>query len=390
MPNLPVRYRVWVGGLPPDIQKEDLFAKFSKFGCVRDIVVRTSERDTYAFLTYPEKEEAEEAIARMDRSCIWGAPVKVNISKDFAPTGPRQRGPEGKPLDVPVERRQLGLPPPVGWRAPAQRSRSARSRQSESSASRSPQGNRPRRSRSPRANRHHAGKQQRGMTVEEKAAMDDRGRNEVKSLQPAPRSAPCRGTVCSGRCGIPGRCGLPLPRDPAAFRALWPSPTRRSMLALPSRNCSFSPGPLPTTEQEEGEDFLFDRQGRPHSPRRPPSRALPQVSPPGGSDSCVPPAGPRTPVPESLRRDSRPSCGHQVTLENIPDDMSWEELKDLGKQYGVSVTFARTFRRGSTFVGVLEFSDPVDSKHCAQKLNGRRMEDGSSAMRVYEGEMWSA
>lgn len=102
------------------------------------------------------------------------------------------------------------------------------------------------------------------------------------------------------------------------------------------------------------------------------------------------------PQPRELRelpapsQPDLPSAGHQVTIENIPDDMSWLELKDLGKQYGPSVSFSRTYRRGSTFLGTLEYAEAADASRCIQALNGRRIQGGAEPMRAYEGNAWNA
>lgn len=79
---------------------------------------------------------------------------------------------------------------------------------------------------------------------------------------------------------------------------------------------------------------------------------------------------------------------HPITIENIPDDMSWLELKDLGKEYGASVTFSRTYRRGSVCYGMLEFAEAGDAQRTIWELDGRRIQGGTLPMRVYEGDRW--
>lgn len=70
--------------------------------------------------------------------------------------------------------------------------------------------------------------------------------------------------------------------------------------------------------------------------------------------------------------------------------MGWLELKDLGREYGPTVTFSKTYRRGNSFFGVLDYADAADARRCAKELDGRRMQGGTLPMRVYEGDVWDA
>lgn len=70
--------------------------------------------------------------------------------------------------------------------------------------------------------------------------------------------------------------------------------------------------------------------------------------------------------------------------------MSWLELKDLGKEYGDSVTFSRTYRRGSVFFGMLEFGEESDARRTIAELDGRRIQGGTVPMRAYEGDSWNS
>jgi len=304
MAHAPPRYRVWVGGLPKTIQKEDLYAKFSKYGPISDITIRSSEVDTYSFITYADRRDAEEAISRMDRSCAWGAPVKVNISKDFAPNGPRPRGPDGRPINAspPSSGITHGCGRAVSRYSPKRRCSPSKRRRSRSARSREFR----RRLRS----------------------------HSCESL--LPRSSSCHRMDRSP-------LGPPRVYSPARGR----SPPRQG----PSRRCS-SPARRPPRDR--------------HSPPRDPT-APPWIA--GGP----PPIG-----------------DYRITIENIPDDMGWLELKDLGREYGSSVTFSRTYRRGSVTYGMLEFADVKDAQRCLQSLDGRRIQGGTQPMRVSEGDSWNA
>lgn len=357
-----VRYRVWVGGLPKDVQKDDLAARFSKYGAITDIVVRNSDHDTYSFITYTDREEAELAIARMDRSCAWGAPVKVNISKDFAPNGPRQRGADGKILNTAPARR----PSP-----PARRQRS--STPPRLSSPRRESGRR--RSRSPPI-----------PPMRDFAA--------PRGYSPPPRHG---GGAYGGGYGGPQRGYSPPPRD-----RFGPDLSQRYDRYLPpGRGYS----PLPS----EGYRALGDAHARRLAPSRGPRpRDYPPEPPPGPTRVYEPlslrgyddrhPGGlrpsrihGRSPPPAALPRGlSTPVVGkHRITIENIPEDMGWLELKDLGREYGPTVTFSRTYKRGITSYGMIEFEKAEDAKRCISELDGRRIQGGTIPMRVTEGDSYN-
>lgn len=78
---------------------------------------------------------------------------------------------------------------------------------------------------------------------------------------------------------------------------------------------------------------------------------------------------------------------HRITIENIPQDMSWLELRDLGREYGATVTFSRTYQRGEAFFGMLEFAEMSDAHRIMSKLDGRRMEGEALPMQVHEGDV---
>lgn len=69
--------------------------------------------------------------------------------------------------------------------------------------------------------------------------------------------------------------------------------------------------------------------------------------------------------------------------------MGWLELKDLGRMYGASVTFSRTYARGSSSFGMIEFADARDAQRCIDELDGRRIQGCTVPMRVVEGDSWN-
>ncbi|KAF4679732.1 hypothetical protein FOZ60_014572 [Perkinsus olseni] len=76
----------------------------------------------------------------------------------------------------------------------------------------------------------------------------------------------------------------------------------------------------------------------------------------------------------------------QLKLENLPEDMSWQELKQLGKDYGSSCSFARTFREGRVCCGVLEYTDAAQVDDVIKSLDGRRIQGCTDRLRITRNE----
>lgn len=80
---------------------------------------------------------------------------------------------------------------------------------------------------------------------------------------------------------------------------------------------------------------------------------------------------------------------HKITIENLPSDMTWTELKELGRQYVQrgELTFARTYRsRDNVSCGLLEFQDRGDADEVIAKLDGKRIKGHDSKLVVKAGE----
>lgn len=86
--------------------------------------------------------------------------------------------------------------------------------------------------------------------------------------------------------------------------------------------------------------------------------------------------------------DRKPPPGqHKITIEGIPDDMSWTELKELGKDCGPSVVFARTYRSNGINFGMIEYSVRADADACIKDLDNRRVQGSSQRLRAFYGDM---
>ena len=95
----------------------------------------------------------------------------------------------------------------------------------------------------------------------------------------------------------------------------------------------------------------------------------------------------RSPEGDRRRRKSRSRSRERkrmfkVEIQNLPKDMTWQELKRLGGDYGKSLEFSRVVTERDSATGFLEFSDRKDATHIIESLNGKRMEDSDRRLRV--------
>lgn len=95
----------------------------------------------------------------------------------------------------------------------------------------------------------------------------------------------------------------------------------------------------------------------------------------------------RSPSPRGRRRSASPpresnTGKYRVEVSNLPDDMTWQELKRLASDYGKSVCFTRTQRdhRQNIVNGIVEYSDKRDAENLISSLDGKRMEGGDKRL----------
>lgn len=91
----------------------------------------------------------------------------------------------------------------------------------------------------------------------------------------------------------------------------------------------------------------------------------------------------RSPSYRRSRRRSRsrergrgvPRGDYKLEIENIPREMTWMDLKALGRTYGGrnAVTFARTWKEGRISKGLLEFSGRTAMTETYDALHGHRI-----------------
>jgi len=70
--------RIWVGGLDDRTNDSDMMDAFDKFGKVVEVKIRSTARDTFAFVEFDKHSDAKEAIDTMDQAHVRGNKVKCN------------------------------------------------------------------------------------------------------------------------------------------------------------------------------------------------------------------------------------------------------------------------------------------------------------------------
>jgi RNA recognition motif-containing protein len=70
--------RIWVGGLDSQINEKELADEFISFGELVEVKVRSTNRDTFAFVEFTSHTAAKRAIQDMDQAKVRGNRVKCN------------------------------------------------------------------------------------------------------------------------------------------------------------------------------------------------------------------------------------------------------------------------------------------------------------------------
>lgn len=267
--------KIWIGGLRRGIEEEEIRREMEPFGEVVNVSIRSSPKDTFAFVQFGSLNACERAIDEIDTSTDLGENVKCQMATQDS-----------------------------------KRNRPQRSRRDDS-----------------------------------RDGTDDR-----------------RG---GDRRGDAGRNS----RYDDDFRHRDYSPCVRRDFSPPTRKGGYSPPSRKDYSPQLRKDYspqprrTYDDKG--YDDRRPRSRSRGKGGGKGGKG-----------VPQGR---------HKITIENLPDDMSWLELKDLGRQYGPSLTFSRTYVRGRNNYGMLEFADVEDAEMVVKELNDRRVQGSRDRLYVYHG-----
>lgn len=83
----------------------------------------------------------------------------------------------------------------------------------------------------------------------------------------------------------------------------------------------------------------------------------------------------------SRDRKEESSTG-KVRIENLPIDMTWQELERLALDYGKSVDYVRTYKEKAMVVGLVEFTEKRDAQKFVSSLDGKKMEGSELRLRA--------
>jgi RNA recognition motif-containing protein len=65
---------------------------------------------------------------------------------------------------------------------------------------------------------------------------------------------------------------------------------------------------------------------------------------------------------------------HRMQINGLPNDTSWQDLKDFARQSGLDVVYSETNRNGSS-EGFVEFETAADLRTAVEKLDGREFKN---------------
>eukprot|EP00450_Noctiluca_scintillans_P012411 CAMPEP_0194483598 /NCGR_PEP_ID=MMETSP0253-20130528/5139_1 /TAXON_ID=2966 /ORGANISM="Noctiluca scintillans" /LENGTH=386 /DNA_ID=CAMNT_0039323271 /DNA_START=63 /DNA_END=1223 /DNA_ORIENTATION=- len=361
----PLRYRLWIGGLSEQVDEHDIEEVASHCGEVVDVRIKTSERDTFAFVQYKNSQDVSAAIAKLDQTVIKGKRVKVApATKDKK----RDDDPRGG-----VNRCNRD------WNGNDGR---------ESDHYRDVSHGRDGRDRYDFRERDHD--EYRKLYREPREPRDDPPPRNDRSDSRAPRDRPedrySRGNP--NRDGYDtvdsrGVRGGDRGGDRGAYRDDYCRPDR----GVPPRRDARDHERGGVREFYDNSDRGYVREGalrgygdRGHRDQGGARDETRGFSPPrNGQCRYSGYGGRRSPTPRSrsprAEISRKPVGRYTVRIEGLPDDMSWLELKDLGRQYGQSLSFARTYRDGRLSCGTLEYSNRDDAERSVRELHQRRIQD---------------
>lgn len=276
--------RLWAGGLDREISEDEVRKEMERCGEVLSVSIRSSARDTFAFVQFATEEGIQKALDTVENSSSLGEKVRVARSTPDNKAAGARKPPARDARD------DSRAPPPR---------RDARDSYQDDRRPRDRGDSRGRRN----------------------DYRDNRGREPPRREQ--------RGDSRDFRRGG-GRCD----RDPPPRRGYSPPPPRGDR-----------------------------RGGRSRTPPR------------------------REDLKEGIVRMAGkvPMGRFKISIENLPEDMTWLELKDLGRDYGPSLTFARTYRHQGNWVGMLEFKDQGDAERVVKELDKRRVQGSDRRLKAYMG-----
>lgn len=92
--------------------------------------------------------------------------------------------------------------------------------------------------------------------------------------------------------------------------------------------------------------------------------------------------------PEAVedRRPSASSTGYRIVIENMPEDMTQEELADLASDFGTvrSAQVSNSKEDSNSLIGRVEFNNEADMRNAIKELDKRRIEGHSLKLKAYQ------
>lgn len=308
---------VWCGGLPKGTTEEDLLEFFFQYGRVFDVHIRSSTRDVFAFVTFEHEQDGRDAIQDLQQAEFLETGHKVKLSESNKSAGKETSKGASK-----------------GGKGKKGERRSQRSRSRSYSRRSGKTGSRPRsrsRSRSRRSGRRDDSRQRpppvgltawmggmpKGVT-EEQIRQWCQGFGQISSvrIRSSERDVFCFVDFVDRKMGL------------EACEELDQKPWSRD-----------SKGVIQVRES--------------------------QTKRPKGDEKRY-----RTP---SRHRELKKGV-YKLDIRNLPPDMRWDELKDIAREHGESVSFANTFVKSGVACGVIEYKNIDDAMYALKELDGRRME----------------
>lgn len=380
----PLRYRLWCGGLHKDITEDEIRDAVGQIAEVKAVILRSSAKDTFCFIQLTNQKDMDKAIEMLDQSTGLGERVCAQpATADKKKFQERQDRPPRR-QDSRSRREAPGGKGGYGYgrgdsfndRRPMPRSRTPGRGERRDGGRRSYQdGERGRsyqeewRDRDQRdfenSRWRDDGRQGQGYRERDSRERDyrhpEREPRDFRGRERDPRDR--------GRDGRDGRDG----REMRDQRMDYPPPRGRDQ--YPGDRYEDRRGDV----RQRADSRDFQERGPPRDVyyRGPPVERVPErvAEQPRRRDDF-----------DTSQREKIPVGRHKITVENLPDDMSWVELKDLGKDFGPSVTFAKCYKTKGIYYGMLEFQAREDAETAVRELDHRRVQGSNLRLRAYHGD----
>jgi len=325
--------RIWIGGLSSRITEDDIRDEFQTFGPIIEVKVRQTSRDTFAFVEYEKEKDAQKAVAEMDQKIILRNRVKVNWAQQKSGGSNKMSGnggdrgsgghgsSNGSKAGPPPDARRL-----VIWVG----------RLSET-------------------------------TNEDKIreVFDEFGR--IKSCQLRANS---KDVFCFIEFDEIGACKKAIETmndeilDGAKLRVDWSQQSGRRTDRF-KRSVSRGGERRGRSRERSFDRYRSKSRGRTGGRQNNRSRSRDRYDRRrGGNDR----GGDRG-------RRQIPKGKYKIMLENLPPEMTWMDLKQIGRKFGGgdSVTFSRTWNEGNMLKGILEFTHLDALDDCYENLHDHKI-----------------